>query len=90
MRVNVVPARKINITKFSSSISCIFVAIRYLLPSSSIKANMKMTSHVTRIKREVRLLQLLNHKNIVRLYEVAETNDDIILVMEYANGADTT
>lgn len=43
---------------------------------------------MTRIKREVRLLKLLHHPNIVRLNEVAETNQEIILTMEYANGGE--
>ena len=43
---------------------------------------------MTRIKREVRLLKLLHHPNIVKLHEVAETNQEIILTMEHADGGE--
>ena len=43
---------------------------------------------MTRIKREVRLLKLLHHPHIVKLYEVAETNQEIILTMEHADGGE--
>ncbi len=41
---------------------------------------------MVRIKREIRLLKLLAHPNIVQLFEVAETSHEIILTMEHAVG----
>jgi len=38
----------------------------------------------TRIKREIKLLRYFNHPNIIRLYEVLETQTDVFLVMEHA------
>ncbi|RKP20326.1 Pkinase-domain-containing protein, partial [Rozella allomycis CSF55] len=59
------------------------VALKFIL-----KSNIKKPVHMTRIKREVRLLKLLNHPHIVKLYEVAETNQEIILTTEYASGGE--
>ncbi|KAI9342559.1 kinase-like domain-containing protein [Obelidium mucronatum] len=52
------------------------------------KTSIKKPEHVTRIKREVRILRLLNHPNIVKLYDVAETDKEIILSMEYIEGGE--
>ncbi|KAJ3194886.1 hypothetical protein HK101_001657 [Irineochytrium annulatum] len=62
------------------------------------KATIKKPEHVTRIKREVRIMRLLNHPNIVKLYDVAglhlmlalpqETEKDIVLSMEYIEGGE--
>ncbi|KAJ3272708.1 hypothetical protein HDV01_005344 [Terramyces sp. JEL0728] len=38
--------------------------------------------------REVRIMRLLNHKNIVKLYEVIDTPDELFLVMEYVSGGE--
>lgn len=40
------------------------------------------------VKREVMIMKLLYHENIVRLYEVLENEDFLILVMEYASGGE--
>jgi len=50
------------------------------------KSHIKKQVHVTRLKREVRIMKLLDHPNIVKLYDVAETEKDVILVMEYVEG----
>ncbi|KAJ3000413.1 Map microtubule affinity-regulating kinase [Globomyces sp. JEL0801] len=38
--------------------------------------------------REVRIMRLLNNKNIVKLYEVIDTPDELFLVMEYVSGGE--
>jgi MAP/microtubule affinity-regulating kinase len=41
-----------------------------------------------KLYREVRIMKMLNHPNIVKLYEVIETRDEMFLVMEYASGGE--
>ncbi|KAI8817281.1 kinase-like domain-containing protein [Fimicolochytrium jonesii] len=52
------------------------------------KVSLKKTAHVTRLKREVRIMRLLHHPNITRLYEVIETEHQIVLVMEHVEGGE--
>lgn len=37
-----------------------------------------------RVEREISYLRLLNHPHIIKLFDVIKTNDDIIMVIEYA------
>lgn len=39
-----------------------------------------------RITREIHILKLLNHPNIIRLFEVIDTQKHIYLIMEFADG----
>lgn len=38
--------------------------------------------------RESRIMKLLDHPNIIKLYEVMETESEIFLVQEYASGGE--
>ena len=40
------------------------------------------------IESEVRLLKLVKHSNIIKLYQVLETDDKLFLVLEYGEGGD--
>ena len=41
-----------------------------------------------KVIREIYILKKIKHDNIIRLLEVFETLEDVIIVMEYANGGD--
>ena len=38
------------------------------------------------IRREIKILQLLNHPNIVKIHDVVETNNHLNIIMEYLSG----
>lgn len=41
-----------------------------------------------RLAREIALLKMLNHPNVIRLHEVLHTKTEILMVMEYVEGGD--
>jgi MAP/microtubule affinity-regulating kinase len=43
---------------------------------------------LSKLYREVRIMKMLHHPNIVKLYEVIETKFTVFLVMEYASGGE--
>lgn len=49
---------------------------------------MKTKELEEKVKREIRYSKYFRHPNIIRLYEVVETNNEIILIMEYAAGGE--
>ncbi|XP_051991063.1 serine/threonine-protein kinase MARK2 isoform X6 [Xyrauchen texanus] len=46
------------------------------------------SSSLQKLLREVRIMKLLNHPNIVKLFEVIETEKTLYLIMEYASGGE--
>ena len=43
---------------------------------------------VERVSREIHILKLIRHPNIVQLYEIIETTGQLYLIMEYASGGE--
>ncbi|KAJ2156367.1 hypothetical protein GGF46_005242, partial [Coemansia sp. RSA 552] len=50
------------------------------------KNTKKSIRHNSRIEREIKLLSLLRHPNIVRLYDVVQLPNCIVMVQEYISG----
>ncbi|KAJ6654216.1 hypothetical protein lerEdw1_007313 [Lerista edwardsae] len=46
------------------------------------------SSSLQKLFREVRIMKVLNHPNVVKLFEVIETEKTLYLVMEYASGGE--
>lgn len=38
------------------------------------------------VRREIRILQGINHPNVVKIYDVVETNNHLNIIMEYLEG----
>ena len=60
----------------------------YAIKAIDKKKLLKNNMHLMNIINEIEVLRNLNHPNIVKLYEVYESNHYICLVMEYIQGGD--
>eukprot|EP00826_Nyctotherus_ovalis_P000738 TRINITY_DN10029_c0_g1_i16.p1 TRINITY_DN10029_c0_g1~~TRINITY_DN10029_c0_g1_i16.p1 ORF type:complete len:405 (-),score=21.31 TRINITY_DN10029_c0_g1_i16:502-1689(-) len=47
------------------------------------KSKIRDGSDIQRVTREIKILKMVRHPNIVQLYEIIETNTDLYLIMEY-------
>ena len=52
------------------------------------KDKIKEQADVTRVMREIQILKIVRHPNIVQLYEIIETSRQLFLIMEYAPGGE--
>lgn len=52
------------------------------------KDKIKDQADVTRVMREIQILKIVRHPNIVQLYEIIETSRQLFLIMEYAPGGE--
>ena len=50
----------------------------------------KMNSFIFQLFREVKIMKQLDHPNIVKLYQVMETDQTLYLVLEYASGGEVS
>jgi len=52
------------------------------------KSRITEVADVERVAREIHILKLIRHPNIIQLYEIIETHKVLFLVMEYADGGE--
>jgi 5'-AMP-activated protein kinase catalytic alpha subunit len=43
---------------------------------------------VERVAREIHILKIVRHPNVVQLYEIIETQKKLYLIMEFASGGE--
>jgi 5'-AMP-activated protein kinase, catalytic alpha subunit len=43
---------------------------------------------VERITREIKILKKVRHPNVIQLYEIIETDKELFMIMENANGGE--
>ena len=52
------------------------------------KEKIKDSGDVERVTREIHILKIVRHPNVVQLYEIIETKSELYLMMEYARGGE--
>jgi 5'-AMP-activated protein kinase catalytic alpha subunit len=52
------------------------------------KDKILVVDDVERVAREIHILKLIRHPNIIQLYEIIETSKQLYLIMEYASGGE--
>ncbi|XP_043536605.1 MAP/microtubule affinity-regulating kinase 4-like [Chiloscyllium plagiosum] len=82
----IVPDPVVEARDFLSIPPCVFPAVLF----SFVIANIIISFCVSlfQLFREVRIMKCLNHPNIVKLFEVIETEKTLYLIMEYASGGE--
>ncbi|KPA79957.1 putative protein kinase [Leptomonas pyrrhocoris] len=62
--------------------------VRVALKIISRKAMDSDAHSALKIKREIKIMRVLRHPHITRLYDVVKTKHDIVIVMEYVSGGE--
>ncbi|CAK77224.1 unnamed protein product (macronuclear) [Paramecium tetraurelia] len=52
------------------------------------KNKIEKNEDAIRVQREISILKKVNHENIIKLYEILESDENLYLVMEYAKGGE--
>ena len=52
------------------------------------KEKIQDVNDVERVAREIHILKMIRHPNIIQLYEIIETSKQLYLIMEYASGGE--
>ena len=54
-----------------------------------LKEKMKDLQRKKSVRREIKLMQRIDHIHVARLYDAIETDTNVILVMEFVGGGST-
>ena len=52
------------------------------------KSKITEEADVERVSREIKILKMIRHPNIIQMYEIIETPKKLYLIMEYASGGE--
>jgi len=52
------------------------------------KSKIKDAADIERVAREIHILKIIRHPNLIQLYEIIETNSQLYLITEYASGGE--
>ena len=52
------------------------------------KSKIVDVADVERVSREIHILRIVRHPQVVQLYEIIETQSKLYLIMEYATGGE--
>jgi 5'-AMP-activated protein kinase catalytic alpha subunit len=52
------------------------------------KDKIQDVSDVERVAREIHILKIVRHPNVIQMYEIIETKKQLYLIMEYAEGGE--
>ncbi len=52
------------------------------------KSKISDVTDVERVARELHILKIVRHPNVVQLYEIIETQRKLYLIMEFASGGE--
>ena len=44
--------------------------------------------YLQKVKREIRILRYFNHPNIIKLFEVLDTDNHLFVIIEYIDGGE--
>jgi len=75
-------------TEASHDLTGVKVAVKIINKKKMKKKNMiskVIFFLISKVKREIKILKFINHPNIIKLYEVLDTTNDIFVIMELAS-----
>ena len=52
------------------------------------KEKISDVADVERVAREIHILKIVRHPDVIQLYEIIETEKQLYLIMEYCNGGE--
>ena len=87
------PSLKCDVSIFTKKIFKYIVGINTII-NQKIAAKILQKSSIRnkeldeKVRREIRFSKYFRHPNIIHLYEVIETPNEIIMIMEYAAGGE--